>query len=657
MDIKTFEKIVVILLLGGSGLGCGSDPDPTIPEQGIAAGTETNIVELRAEFDLDHTLEPHNINLQAYNSTTNHGAQIYDILNPDEVTPLRYVVAKTSTRFSWNSYAGRASSNKYIETGYNSNWPLPGRKACIAAQVRIDCCSYTLTEGNEGSGVETKYYNPQELYADNNSADNALSQIYATRPIYMPFTNSSVFLANGWIYNGDDKDAHGSADYLKNTPDGEDSTFEVKSVASGTVVAKFWHPWHGNVVIIEHSGANGFTYRSHYFHLRDGKTHDINKAMTTMLVGDKDDEARQRYINFANLSDPDDLHWGDETHKIKVNVGDTIGNQEHVAFSGNTGPGGAAAGLNEDGTPKDTTTANNHLHFMLSVKHATWTGDDWLYIDPYGVYEQEKSGCYELLANTEYDRFFAPFYPYFHGVDLGVFNAYLYYYGQMGRSPTTFTVQRTNNGVKASGAFKSGLSSGWYVYDYMTPGDFQTKFDELTGEPNFRLTERSVTLDGNGNPRHNGIFRPDLINNWLAHSSQNFTDYQSTFDQLTSDDYDLIDFFAYHVGNTNHVASIYAPQAGDFIHEGSLDSNTFKINANNHATNGWMPVDMNVEELSNGTFYSALYRQTGDARMMHWGMAATEYQQWMNFYLSNGWDLVMVQNYTDGTRYAAIWNK
>ena len=66
---------------------------------------------------------------------------------------------------------------------------------------------------------------------------------------------------------------------------------------------------------------------------------------------------------------------------------------------------------------------------------------------------------------------------------------------------------------------------------------------------------------------------------------------------------------------------------------------------------------MNVEELSNGTFYSALYRQTGDARMMHWGMAATEYQQWMNFYLSNGWDLVMVQNYTDGTRYAAIWNK
>ena len=147
MDIKTFEKIVVILLLGGSGLGCGSDPDPTIPEQGIAAGTETNIVELRAEFDLDHTLEPHNINLQAYNSTTNHGAQIYDILNPDEVTPLRYVVAKTSTRFSWNSYAGRDLASKYIETDYNSNWPLPGRKACIAAQVRINCCTYTLTEG------------------------------------------------------------------------------------------------------------------------------------------------------------------------------------------------------------------------------------------------------------------------------------------------------------------------------------------------------------------------------------------------------------------------------------------------------------------------------------------------------------------------------
>jgi hypothetical protein len=166
--------------------------------------------------------------------------------------------------------------------------------------------------------------------------------------------------------------------------------------------------------------------------------------------------------------------------------------------------------------PTDSVSANNHLHFMLAVRHPTWTGGEWLFVDPYGVYDQQSSGCYDLLDTTRYDRLLAPFYPYFHGVDLGVFNFYLYYYGQMGRSPATLSVQRTDDGVKAAGAFKSGLSDGWYVYDYLKAPDFQDRWETLV-EDDFRLVDRSVTLDGAGVPRHNGIFRPDDVSGWFSY--------------------------------------------------------------------------------------------------------------------------------------------
>ena len=364
------------------------------------------------------------------------------------------------------------------------------------------------------------------------------------------------------------------------------------------------------------------------------------------------------FISLLLFLCPSDLYWGTDADTILVDVGDTVYAHQQVAWSGNTGPGGAGKGLNTDGTPSNPNTANNHLHFMLAVKHPTWTGGDWLYVDPYGVYDQQSSGCYDLMANTLYDRLLAPFYPYFHGVDLGVFNFYLYYYGQMGRSPATFSVQYTGSKAIAAGAFKSGLSSAWYVYDYLNPTDFQDRWDMLIGD-DYRLAERSVTLDGGSSPRHNGVFRPDTIDDWYSYGNIAWgSAWQDTFDARTDDGYDLADFFAYHDGGNNRVAAIFLPQSGGFIHHAGLSSSTFADVTNDHAANdGYLPVDVNVMELAGGTYLSAIYRQTGDARMVHWGMTSSEYQQWMSYYLAHGWDLQVVQSYADGTRYAAIWSK
>ena len=629
-----------------------------LPPLGTFAGSIAGIDNMRAEFDVIDPPVPNNPNLLMYE------ARSQDVAEPDDlqqavVTPLNVALTEPPrvTRVPWNSWAGRQLASEFVETDYSSNWPMPdGREVCVPPNVMIDCCTYNLTEGADGSSNITTYYKPKDLFATASDANAALQQVYAQLPIFVPYTDGDVSLWQGWIYNNGD--GHGSIDYGQGAGEGEDPSFRVRAAAAGTVVAKYWDSWHGNVLVVEHPGPGSFSYRTFYFHLRNGKTNDLNKALTRTTATGDPSSSRDKYLAFANLPNPSDQHWGTNSQAILVDVGDTVYAHQQIAWSGNTGPGGAGMGLNEDGTPKNANTANNHLHFMLAVSHPTWTSGEWLYVDPYGVYEQKTSNCYDLMDNTNYDRLLAPFYPYFHGVDLGVFNYYLYYYGQMGRSPATFTVQNNGSSVIAAGAFKGGLSSSWYVYDYLLANDFQDRWDTLIGA-DYRLIERSVTMPGGGSPRHNGVFRPDTIDDWYNYRALGwYSEWQDTFDELTQDNYDLVDFFGYHDGGSNKAAAIFVPQSGGFIHHAGLSSATFTTVTNDHAQNdGYLPVDVNVMEMAGGTYLSAIYRQTGDARMVHWGMSASEYQQWMNFYLANGWDLEVVQNYQSGARYAAIWSK
>lgn len=632
----------------------GGEATPT--DRGVFAGTLADASEQRDTFDQIDPIELVNSNFLAASPGSERVEAELDDLQPDRVVPLniRLSDAVSTGRVPWSSFPGGQQSGNFTQHDYTSNWPLPGRALCVAPEERISCCTYILTEGVDGSGNSVTYYSPEDMFADDNSASIALREIYAQVPMYLPYTSADVSLSHAWIYNGDSRKAHGSFDYGKSTDEGEDPAFRVRSIANGRAVAKYWDSWHGNVLVIEHDDVGDIEYRSFYFHLRNGKSNDINMAKTRTVATGDSSNSRDKYLEFADLDDPSDLWWGTNSQAIPVDVGDSVRAQQQVAWSGNTGPGGAGAGLNEDGTPKNTITANNHLHFMVAVRDPTLTGGEWLYVDFYGVYEQQQSGCYDLLANTSYDRLVAPFYPYFHGVDLGVFNYYLYYYGQMGLSPGTFTVQQTGDGAIAAGAFKPGTTS-WYVYDYLEADDFQDQFNMLV-EDDFRLVERSVTLDTNDVPRHNGVFRPDTIDDWFSFASHTLTEYQDTFNMLTEDGYDLVDFFGYHEGNTDRIASIFVPVSGGFMHEGLLSSQEFEDLTNGNAEDGWLPVDVNVMEMADGTYLSGLYRQTGDGRMVHWGMSSTEYQQWMKFYLSQGWDLEVVQNYADGERYAAIWS-
>lgn len=640
---------------GDSG-DTGGDSGALPEEAGQSAGSRDDATSGRLAFDAEDPVEEENPGLLLYAAEADPQDEPLDDLSgaaaPEDTPNQRYAGAPAE-REPWSSATGIAASAEHVTSDHVSNWPLPeGREVCVPPELVIDCCSYTLTEGAQDSGDTQTYYSPGDYFYDEANAGAFLSNVYAQIPFFLPFTDADVKLWQGWEYGSGG--AHGSVDYGQSVGAGEDPSFRVRAAASGVVVAKYWDNWHGNVLVLEHPGpAGGFDYRTFYFHLRDGQTHDVTMARDRTVPTGDPDSSRDKYALYA-AGTPDPLQWGTEAQTILVDVGDTVYAGQQIAWSGNTGPGGAGNGLGTDGVPTSA-SANNHLHFMMAVRHDDLSNGDWVYVDPYGVYQQAGSGCYDLLQNTDYDRMLAPFYPYFHEVELGVYNYYLYYYGQMGRTPATLSVQRTDGGeLRAAGAMKSGLGSDFAVLDYVGEATWTPLVNNLA-DAGFRQVERSITLDGGGTPRFNAIFRPD-DSPWASYGELTVDEYLDAWDQhVDGEGLDLVDFFGYTLGGEDRIAVVFAEEPGTFAHHAYVDSATFTTLANDYADDGWLPVDVNVMEMSDGVYLSGIFRKTGDSRMVHWGMSSAQYQQWMDWYLSQGWDLVQVQSYAEGTRFAAIW--
>ena len=322
-----------------------------------------------------------------------------------------------------------------------------GAAACIQPTVSLTnskCCSFTLPD--EVAGQNVSYYNPsapKAYFATAADAEAFAASIRASMPLFLPFYDGDVVLGQGWVYGSGA--FHGSVDFVKKSSaygPGIDPTIEVRAAGDGKVVTVKWSSWLGNVVIIEHKAPNGDRYRSVYMHLRNGYDNDIAnaQAMTVNADDQKKDEngnykRKYKYYLYAHQDTHSQQQWGTNAQTIKVKPGDTVHAGQLIAYSGNTGYGGAGWGLDNDGNATNPNTANNHLHFQLT---APFPGtSDWVFVDAYGVYEQAGSHCYDLLDETDYVRLLAPFYPSFHNVPVDYVTHYWGYYTGMGMALQT----------------------------------------------------------------------------------------------------------------------------------------------------------------------------------------------------------------------------
>ncbi|MDX2031662.1 MAG: hypothetical protein SF339_13385 [Blastocatellia bacterium] len=591
----------------------------------------------------------------------------------------------------WNSPAGRAAAADQLiidlseEPGVDPADNFSLAQAALAdkltglAQKSIDlctqpkltlassdCCTYTIND--QLNNRDVVYRQPYHVFKDGTNAQREqdardfADSVRASMPMFLPYKNSHVYPSQGWFYgNGN---FHGAIDFSRdNAQDGVDAAFGVYSAASGRVVSVLWNNLLGNTVVIEHTAPNGDRYRTSYMHLRDGFDHDLQMARA-MPSGEKFDEngkvkRQYKYYLFAHKANPNPLYWGTNSQTIQVEVGDTVAAGEFIGWSGNTGSGGAGNGLDDDGNPTNTATANNHLHLMTTVPDPRPSKpNDWVQIDPYGVYAQAGTGCYDVLEDAAYIRLFAPFHSSFHNVPLAVVSKYFGYYPGMGMALQTLSLHRDGGSVLASGSFQSGLPSQWYARFYMNGSDFQYWFDEYHSR-GYRPREISVTPDSNGNPRFNVIWKKRAGEAYSTYFGLTDSQWQQKWNEHVVNGGMIVDeHFAYDTnGGARHAAVFINSPKPPFYEYHYLSSLTFNTIFSALNATGYRQTNMSVAEIDGGRTYGGIWRKIPGAWITKYGLTPAEYQAEFNNYSAQGYRLYRIQGYADSSRFAAIWTK
>ena len=559
--------------------------------------------------------------------------------------------------YSWNSEIGRRLLLEIGDVGEDPEGAASHARGSIEHQIQHAAGSpvcvtpeYYVEAGdrNFSGWADATFKAPKNAFATKTEAEEFLLKVHAEQPFFLPFKDPDVKLGHGWFYNSGG--LHRACDYSRSgVEEDEDPTFMVTSAGSGVVAATGWDDNGGNYVAVESTAPGGQKVMFVYLHLRDGKDHDIQKAKSSTSNSAK----YVKYRAFAN-DYPDHISWGKNSHKINVAVGDSVGIGTELAWAGNTGAGGAGSGLDDDGKPKNW-KGNVHLHVYVAVPHPT-LANTWVWVDPYGVYEEVDTGCYDLLKDTKFSRLYAPFYSTFHGVPYEVFKHYWGYYPNMGRKLRTLSIHRDGNSLLASGSFQSGIPGGWYLHTYRTADQFQDLANKHYAD-GYIMRETTVEKTLGGEPRFSAIWRPLEPGEKIEHRGQ-LTDGQWSdlwSDKVVEEEWRLEDYFGYSVGGANYQSAFVTSHEGrPFIYSGLLSSSELDAKIDDYKADGYLPVSFNAADRAGGLKFSAIFRDLPGCWKVRWGLTPSGYQDYVSQQIKLGYRVWKVQGYADSNRYGVV---
>jgi murein DD-endopeptidase MepM/ murein hydrolase activator NlpD len=494
---------------------------------------------------------------------------------------------------------------------------------------------------------------------DLNAAMTFLLGVRARIQTALPFGSDHPYVVRaGWHY--DTGKSHRGIDWSRDdTESGKDPTFAVRAMADGVVKAVIPFgvdsPNGGNTVILEHTGTDGSKMLTLYMHLRNGRTHDLGVAQSALIAA-----KCLKYSTWA-FNNPTDYTWGTDSQTIAVATGDTVKRGQFIAWAGNTGCGGIGNGLNSDGTAIDS-NVNTHLHVYttIEVPGATVTNPDGstaqvaVQVDPYGMYTQADSGCYEGLRGSLYHRVIQPFPPDFHHVPYDDFNYFASYFPTVGYAPQTLGLSRDGGDLYASGSYQPGLSPSWkMLYNYKAD-DFNSKLSDYAAA-GYRPRQTQVHIASDGLPRFTAIFMstavaydysPQLLDSQIQGKETQLVD-NGTFH--------VEDLFPYAYAGLAWGASLFV-DGGSSLVVRDLSDGTLPAIISAEAPAGWRPVNLSVKDY--GSYLSTvIFKKSTGCWQAAQGMTFSGYQSWYSTMTQKGYRLVKLQSYADASRYAAVFTR
>lgn len=208
---------------------------------------------------------------------------------------------------------------------------------------------------------------------------------------------------------------------------------------------------------------------------------------------------------------------------------------------------------------------------------------------------------------------------------------------------------------------KTASPPAWQARHQLTANDYQTTFNELTSQGfSPTLVNGYETSAG---PRFACIFQQGGTGPWVARHNLTSLQYQAAFDEFTSQGFTLDWVSGYFDGSQDLYAAIWRklPNMPAWQARHGLTSSQYQALFNDVTSQGYKPVV--VSGYSDGTQdrYAAIFRKIANApawQARH-GLTSVQYQAAFDELVSQGFRLELVSGYSVGgqDRFAAIWTK
>jgi len=392
-------------------------------------------------------------------------------------------------------------------------------------------------------------------------------------PIYPPVAGDDITISLGW--HTQENTVHYGIDYTHK--DGE--TFPVYAVADGTVIWAGYHPGPGNVVIIEHKPLEGYTFRSIYHHLRDGRDHDIDLAQRTRAFIDTNphypwDHWARSYQALGDraaseLMSRGDMEWlkrnfGTPEQKLLVAEGQRVVAGEQIGWAGN-------CGIHSEGT---------HLHFMIA-RLAPWArkgivakGDArpdfrWTLFDPYGIYD--KADNYPESLERHHPSLFAPAQQDFVNLDVEIFQRAVNYFSRFDYYPTTLNVSQDDKTLVnyVAGSFQPATQHP--DLRLLTSLDEHRKEILDHQKQGWEPKKILATSRHHGEARYSTLFKIAEKRAWSAKDKLPAQNFGTEFGDFYTKKFHLVDFCPFYENNQLHFTAIWEKPAIWHHHSFSYD--------------------------------------------------------------------------------------
>ncbi len=204
-----------------------------------------------------------------------------------------------------------------------------------------------------------------------------------------------------------------------------------------------------------------------------------------------------------------------------------------------------------------------------------------------------------------------------------------------------------------------GHAQAWQARHGMTSAQYQSEFNNLTSQ-GYRLTYVSGYA-ANNQERFAAIWEQKAGPAWVAHHGMTSAQYQSLFNQYTGLGYRLTLVNGYTVNDQDRYVAIWEQKPGPaWVAYHGMTSAQYQNTFDTYVRLGYRLSHVSGYAVNDQARYAAIWeKESGPEWVARHGMTSAQYQSEFNTYTAQGFRLTHVSGYDVAgiDYYAAIWEK